>query len=85
MASPSEKGYSTINDSPEAITFSWTVTTTPVEVAGFKPTAILTIDSTKVEAAKLKAIEDILYGTESGTEKPKLLLPDEIKAIIAAG
>lgn len=62
-ASPSEKAYGTINDSPEAIAFSWTVSTTPVNVPGFKATACLTIDSTKVEAAKLQALESILYGT----------------------
>ena len=80
LAAPSEKAYSTINDSPEAITFSWELTTTPVEVEGFKPTASLTIDSTKVEEAKMKSIEDALYGTESN--EAKLLLPDEILAII---
>ena len=62
MASPSEKGYQSVNDSPEAITFSWEVTTTPVNVAGFKPTASLIIDSTKIKEDKLKKIEDILYG-----------------------
>lgn len=76
LAAPSEKAYATINDSPEAITFSWEVSTTPVNVAGFKPTATVVIDSTKVDAAKLKALEDKLYGTE--TEEPTLLLPDEI-------
>ena len=75
-AAPSEKAYQTINDSPEAITFSWEVTTTPVNVTGFKPTSCLTIDSTKVDAGKLKQLEDQLYGTE--TEEPKLLLPDEV-------
>ena len=85
LAAPSERAYSTVNDSPEAITFSWEVTTTPVEVTGFKPTASLVIDSTKVEAEKLKAIEDALYGTEDA--EAKLLLPNEILAIIgeAAG
>lgn len=79
-AKPSEKGYQTINDSPEAITFSWEVTTTPVNVAGFKPTASVTIDSTKIEAQKLKQIEDLLYGADS--TEPKLPLPDEIAAIV---
>ena len=79
-AKPSEKGYQTINDSPEAITFSWEVSTTPVNVAGFKPTASVTIDSTKIEAGKLKAIEDKLYGTESA--EPTLPLPDEIAQIV---
>lgn len=80
-AAPSEKGYQTINDSPEAITFSWEVTTTPVNVAGFKPTASVTIDSTKIDAAKLKTIEDMLYGAES--VEAKLPLPDELKTILA--
>ena len=80
LASPSEKGYATINDSPEAITFSWEVTTTPVSVAGFKPTASITIDSTKADKTKLKALEDILYG---GTEtEPRLPLPDEIASLM---
>ena len=79
-ASPSEKGYSTVNDSPEAISFSWSVTTTPVEVAGLRPTALLTIDSTKVAQAKLKALEDVLYGTDS--ETPRLPLPNEVKTIL---
>lgn len=75
-AAPSEKGYATINDSPEAITFSWELTTTPVNVTGFKPTATVTIDSTKVDADKLAALEAILYGSES--EEARLPLPDEI-------
>ena len=79
-AKPAQKNYQTINDSPEAITFSWEVSTTPVEVAGFKPTATVTIDSTKVTPEKLKAVEDALYGTE--TVEPKLLLPSEILAIV---
>lgn len=82
MASPSEKAYSTINDSPEAITFSWELTTTPVNVTGFKPTASLTIDSTKIAPEKLAAIEALLYGDES--TEAKLPLPDEIAAIVKA-
>ena len=81
-AKPSEKAYATVNDSPEAITFSWEVSTTPVNVAGFKPTASITIDSTKIEANKLQQIEALLYGGDS--TEPKLPLPDEIKQIIAA-
>ena len=80
LAAPSEKAYATVNDSPEAITFSWEVTTTPVEVTGFKPTACITVDSTKVEAEKLAALEAVLYGTES--EEAKLPLPDEVLSII---
>lgn len=79
-AAPSEKGYATINDSPEAITFSWELTTTPVNVTGFKPTATVTIDSTKVDESKLAALEAILYGTE--TEEARLPLPDEIVEIM---
>lgn len=85
QAAPSEKGYSTINDNPDAITFSWEVSTTPVEVPGLKkPTACLTIDSTKTDATKLKALEDILYGKDgtgsgsSGGTEARLPLPSEI-------
>lgn len=76
QASPSEKSYDTINDSPEAITFSWEITTTPVNVEGFKPTATLVVDSTKADPDKLKDLEDILYGTEN--TDARLPLPDEI-------
>lgn len=78
-AAPSEKSYATINDSPEAITFSWEVNCTPVEVEGFKPTASLVIDSTKVDAEKLAALEAKLYGGESS--EAMLPLPAEIAAI----
>ena len=81
QASPSEKQYSTINDSPEAITFSWEVNTTPVNVNGKKPTATLIIDSTKADKSKLTALEAILYGSES--EEPRLPLPDEIATLMA--
>lgn len=80
MASPSEKAYNTVNDSPEAITFSWTVTTTPVPVKGHKPTATVVIDSTKVSAKALAAIEAALYGTED--KEAYLPLPDELKTLI---
>ena len=89
-ASPSEKGYSTINDSPEAITFSWELNTTPVSVTGFKPTASLVIDSTEVDAEKLAELETILYGkdpTSNGGDDgvdPRLPLPDEVVAIFGA-
>lgn len=79
-ASPSEKAYSTINDSPEAITFSWEVKTTPVNVTGFQPTASVIIDSTKVDAEKLAALETALYG--SAEAEPTLPLPDAIAAMI---
>lgn len=76
LAGPSEKGYATVNDSPEAITFSHEMTTTPEKVTGHKPTACLTIDSTKTTAEKLAALEAILYGTEDA--EPRLPLPDEV-------
>lgn len=82
MAAPSEKAYATINDSPEAITFSWELTTTPVAVNGFKPTASITIDSTKADPTKLAALEAVLYGD---TEDARLPLPDEIATMMAAG
>lgn len=83
LATPSEKAYATINDSPEAITFSWEVTTTPVAVEGFKPTASLTIDSTKVDKDKLTALEDILYGaTETEARLP---LPNEVAELMKTG
>ena len=82
LASPSEKAYATINDSPEANTFSWEVSTTPVNVTGHKPTALLTIDSTKADPTKLAALEDILYGKDQ--VEPRLPLPDEIANLMAA-
>lgn len=91
LAAPSEKAYATINDSPEAITFSWEISTTPVNVAGFKPTSQITIDSTKIaedKKAKLTELEDILYGKngtgdngETGATTARLPLPDEIKKL----
>lgn len=87
LAAPSEKAYATINDSPEAITFSWEVTTTPVNVTGFKPTASITIDSTKVDKTKLASLEEILYGKDApssggeGTD-PRLPLPNEIAELM---
>lgn len=86
MASPSEKAYATINDSPEAITFSWELTTTPVNVTGKKPTASLTIDSTKADPTKLAALEAILYGSDGGSgTDARLPLPDEIAELMAVG
>ena len=85
LAAPSEKAYATINDSPEAITFSWEVTTTPVNVKGHKPTASVTIDSTKVDKAKLDALEAILYGSDGESGDARLPLPDEIAELMAAG
>lgn len=80
VASPSEKSYETVNDSPEAITFSWEITTTPVNVTGFKPTACVIIDSTKADKAKLNALEEILYGSEEN--EPRLPLPDEVATLM---
>ena len=83
LASPSEKAYATVNDSPEANPFSWELTTTPVSVAGFEPTAYICIDSTKADATKLKALEEILYG--GADSEARLPLPDEIATIMGAG
>ena len=80
LAAPSEKAYATVNDSPEAITFSWEVSTTPVEVEGFKPTASLVIDSTKVDKEKLAKLEEVLYGTEEN--EARLPLPNEVLSIV---
>lgn len=80
LAAPSEKAYATVNDSPEAITFSWEISTTPVEVTGFKPTATIVVDSTKVDAEKLAALEAILYGSEQN--EARLPLPNEVLEII---
>ena len=80
IAAPSEKGYSTINDSPDAITFSWEISTTPVSVNNFKPTASITIDSTKVNAEKLAALEKILYGDTD--VEPRLPLPNEVAQVM---
>ena len=89
LAAPSEKGYNTVNDSPEAITFSWEISTTPVSVKGFKPTSQITIDSTKSaegKKAKLTELEDILYGKDGdggSTTGPRLPLPDEVATLFA--
>lgn len=82
QASPSEKAYSTINDSPEAISFSWELTTTPVNVTGMNATSYLVIDSTKCDADKLTALEKILYGSGEPDTTPRLPLPDEIKTLM---
>ena len=90
LAAPSEKAYETINDSPEAITFSWEISTTPVNVKGSKPTATIVIDSTKANPEKLAALEVILFGADApngegtGTD-PRLPLPDEIGTLMAEG
>ena len=87
LAAPSEKAYETINDSPEAITFSWEISTTPVNVTGAKPTATIVIDSTKANPAKLAALEAILFGADAATGEgtgtdPRLPLPDEIATLM---
>lgn len=83
LAAPSEKSYQTMNESPDLVTFSWDLSTTPVAVTGFKPTANLTLDSRKVEQTKLDALELILFG-DVATEA-RLPLPDEVLSILAAG
>ena len=91
LAAPSEKAYNTINDSPEAITFSWEISTTPVEVAGFKPMASVTIDSTKADSTKLEALEVILYGKDPTTPDgqdgvdPRMPLPGELITLMTKG
>lgn len=90
LAAPSEKQYSTISDSPDAITFSWEVSTTPVAVKGFKPTSQITINSTKVDKAKLDELEDILYGKDENDSgglaaEPRLPLPDEVATLFSKG
>lgn len=82
-ASPSEKAYATVNDSPDAITFSWEISTTPVNVTDHKPTAILTIDTEKANKDNLKKLEDILFGSED--TEPRLPLPDEVAKILTEG
>lgn len=91
LAAPSEKAYNTVNDSPEAITFSWELTTTPVPVTGLKPTASITIDSTKVGEQALQDLEEILFGRDANPDAepavtaivPRLPLPDEVIALFA--
>ena len=80
LAAPSEKAYATVNDSPEAITFSWEISTTPEEVTGHRPTAIIKVNSTKVEETKYNALKDVLYG--KGEVAPRLPLPDDVKKIL---
>lgn len=90
QCSPSERTYETMNDSPEAITLSWEFSTTPVGVEGHNPTALLTVDSTKVDAASLSRLEEVLYGADTAVEgtdaqsdsAPRLPLPDEVAAIL---
>jgi hypothetical protein len=84
-ASPSEKQYETVNDSPEAITFSWEFETTPTNVAGFKPTSLITVDSTKIETATLTKLESKLFGSDDS--EPELPTPDEVLTLLgyAAG
>lgn len=90
LASPSERGYQTVNDNPEAITFSWEVNTTPVEVPGYKPTACVIINSTKVAKDKLAALEEILYGKDPTTPEgndgveARLPMPEEVIQILGA-
>jgi hypothetical protein len=83
QAAPSEKAYATVNDSPEAIAFSWEFSTTPITVTGLKPTSIITVDSTKSDPDALAALEDILFGTD--TDEPRLPAPDEVIALFTGG
>lgn len=83
IASPSERAYETINDSPDAMTFSWEVTTTPVDVEGYKPTSHIVIDSRTADSTKLAALLDTLYGKDASTAggdatEPTLVMPDDI-------
>lgn len=82
-AAPSEKAHNTVNESPEATTFSYDVSTTPVPVEGYRPVASITIDSTKTDPDKLADLEDVLYGTDS--KEARLPLPEEIKEIFSEG
>lgn len=82
LASPSEMAYSTVNDSPEAVEMSWECQSTPVPVTGHRPTSVLTIDTTKISEKALKAIEDVLYGSETEEKEARLPLPDEVLQII---
>lgn len=90
LAAPSTRNYQTVNENPEAITFSWTLTTTPVDVPNFKPTASMTLDSTKTDKDKLAAIEEILYGKDPTQPEgadgadPRLPLPGEIIELLKA-
>lgn len=83
LAAPSERAYASTNESPEAATMSWELTTTPVAVAGFKPTSIVTIDSTKADPTKLAALEAIVYG--GADTEPRLPLPDEVATLMGDG
>ena len=83
QAAPSERSYGSINESPEPVTFSWEISTTPVPVTGFKPSATATIDSTKVDPTKLAAFEKILYGGTAAGEDPTLMLPDAIDVLLS--
>ena len=82
LAAPSEKAYATVNDSPEAITFSWELTTTPVPVPGFKPTASLTFDSTRTDSVKMAKLEAILYGGTAPESVARMPLPEEVITIM---
>ena len=82
LASPTERSYATVNDSPEAMTMSWEFSTTPVSVTGFEPTSLVVIDSTKVDAKKLEAFEAIIYGSDN--VEARLPLPDEVATLLGA-
>ena len=82
LASPTERSYATVNDSPEAMTMSWDFSTTPVSVTGFEPTSLVVIDSTKVDAEKLAAFEAIIYGSDD--VEARLPLPNEVATLLGA-
>ena len=84
LAAPSEKAFNTVSDSPEAVTFSWEFSTTPVNIAGHKPTAHIKINSTKIAAEKLKLIEDMIYGAATPAASSKLPTPAELMALVGA-
>jgi hypothetical protein len=81
LAAPSEKAYATVNDSPEAISFSWDISTTPVPVTDYKPTSLIVVDSTVVDSSDLAALEDLLYG--AGATEAALPTPDAVIALFA--
>lgn len=86
QASPSEKAYATVNDSPSPISFSWDFSTTPISPgSSLKPTALLVVDSTVVDPTRLTALEKALFGASETTDKPRLPLPSEVITILTGG
>lgn len=86
MAAPSERAYNTVSDSPEAISFSWECSTIPVQLDGFQPVSVITVDSSKLDAQKYKKLTDKLYGVSAGaggSAVPTLVMPNEMRALLA--